>query len=701
MIQKLYKLEVAVEEEKAVEYLRTLTFKITGNLFSEKASIKDYIDNLVYYFTNILHSMPNNVYWLDRNCILRGGNDELAHKLNLKSGFDLEGLTYEQMAQAAKLPTKEFEPYRITELAVMNTGIPSIAKEEPPITGQGKTFYYLSNKTPLRNKSGDIIGVVGISTDITKLKEIQFDLDVALKKAEAANEAKTEFLENMRHDIRTPLSGIVGCAHLLQEEKDSKKITEYADDLVQSSGALLDFLNNVLDGIQVATGELPLIKKKFDVRKQLEKIIELNKSLAAEKHLLLSIDYDENIPRYLIGDPVRVQRIVLELIANALIFTEKGKISLVVKLKKKEGREVVLELIVKDTGIGIPENKQEEIFIRFKRLTPSYQGKYKGLGLGLTMVKQFIEDLDGEIYVKSHSQQGSSFICLIPFQEPLLMDHEGIEEIPLPFIVQSYKKKIGNINTHKEAETGDSRILLIEDDKLAAKIAQTILSELNCTIDMACDAKTAEQKLQTHNYKLILMDIGLPDMDGIALTHRIRLHHWQTNDSIPIVGLTAHIGQEKKQQCLDAGMNAVMLKPLKKETALELLSTFVGDEASNQSSSSASPIRGAVLDFERIKTLLEDDELIKECGELMISGLGKDLEKLAGWHRTSDWESIQAIAHKWRGAASYYGAKRLEQACEKLDSALVDACPSEKLNNLYQQLLQEIDSVIEVLKKNH
>ena len=174
-----------MKEQKAIEYLRALTLKITG-IASEKASIQDYIDEIVYYFTNILHSMPNNVYWLDRNCVLRGGNDELAHKLNLKSGFDLEGLTYEQMAQAAQLPIKEFEPYRITELEVMKTGTPSVAKEEPPITDHGKTFFYLSNKTPLRNRAGQIIGVVGISTDITKLKKTQLDLAIALKNPEAA-----------------------------------------------------------------------------------------------------------------------------------------------------------------------------------------------------------------------------------------------------------------------------------------------------------------------------------------------------------------------------------------------------------------------------------------------------------------------------------------------------------------------------------
>lgn len=402
--------EVTVNEEKAIEYLRTLTLKITGNLPSNnRASIKDYIDDIVYYFTNILHSMPNNVYWLDKNCVLRGGNDVLAHKLNLKSGFDLAGLTYEQMAQAARLPTKEFEPYRITELTVMKTGTTSVAKEEPPITDQGNTFYYLSNKTPLRNKAGEIIGVVGISTDITKLKKIQFDLDVALKRAEAANEAKTEFLQNMRHDIRTPLSGIVGCARIIQSDADDpKKVSEYAEDLIQSSEALLNFLNKVLEGIKVANGEIPLLKKKFDLKKTIQAIIDLNKSMAAKKKLSLTLEIDEKIPPYLVGDPTRLQRIILELVVNALRYTQQGKVAIKIKKLKKKTNQQIIEITVKDTGSGIPADKQDEIFAPFTRLSPSYQGIYKGLGLGLSIVKQFINDLGGEIYVESKLKKGNN-----------------------------------------------------------------------------------------------------------------------------------------------------------------------------------------------------------------------------------------------------------------------------------------------------
>jgi two-component system, OmpR family, aerobic respiration control sensor histidine kinase ArcB len=678
-----------------IKYLKNLTLKLTGDTFSETASVREYIDNIVNYFTNIIYSLPNNVYWLDKNCVLRGGNNNLAHQLNLQTGADLVGLTYEQIAKAAKLPTQEFEAFRTTELEVMKTGIPSINKEEPPIKTEGKTFYYLSNKTPLKNQKGKIIGVAGISIDITKLKETELNLNIALEKAKEANQAKTEFLENMRHDIRTPLAGIIGCAQLLPSETDPKKIADYTNDLVESSNALLDFLNNILEGIQVATGEIPLVKKKFDLHKQIEEIINLNKSLAAEKKLALTLNYDETIPAYLIGDPVRVQRIVLELLSNALTFTKEGQVTVSIKLKKKESREVIVEVSVSDTGIGIPKDKQEEIFVRFKRLTPSYKGIYKGLGLGLTTVKQFIDDLDGEIYVKSELEQGATFTCFIPFQESLVMDETGIEEIPLLANFKSFKKQAEATQHDVSDSAGINRILVVEDNILAARAAAGVMSDFNCTIDVAPDGKTAMELLQKHVYQLILMDIGLPDTDGIALTRRIRLEQWQKNHAtVPIIGLTAHIG-EKKQECLDAGMNAVIHKPLKKETAQELLATFVQNEPSEIKSSTFPVIKGAVVDFDEIKKTLRDDKVIEECRKLMITGLSEDLVKLADWYQSEAWKSIQSIAHKWQGGAVYYGAKRLEQACKNFNDAW-KVGKKDQFKTLYEQLIQEMEAVKEV-----
>ncbi|WP_339049693.1 ATP-binding protein [Rickettsiella endosymbiont of Xylota segnis] len=648
---------------------------------------------------NIIDDLPGDIYW--KRCIgkeliysgmNRTGTDSL-HKMGFRWKInDIVGRTDDRLFDKETADT-----FIRNDWEVINEGV-ARTKEETAILPSGKKIIQLSTKRPLLDKEGHTIGIAGVSIDITELKETQSALQIALEKAKAASYAKTEFLENMRHDIRTPLSGIVGCAQIiLSESNNSEKVTEYAKNLIQSSEALLNFLNRILEGIKVASGEMPLLKKKFDFNKNIQNIIDLNKSLAVKKNLTLTLKVDEEIPPYLIGDPERLQQIILELVTNALRFTQQGNIAVEAKLQKHEAQQDVIEIKVSDTGVGITKDKQDEIFTQFTRLTPAYQGIYTGLGLGLSIVKQLIDDLGGEVYVESQLQQGSTFTCIIPFQVPLVMNSIGVENTPLPMGSKLFKNTLESMPNialnHQSLDVEQKRILLVEDDKLAAKIAQSILTELDCAIDIASDAKTALKNIQNKDYQLILMDIGLPDMDGIALAHRIRLQQWQRTDTTPIVGLTAHIDVENRQRCLDAGMNTVILKPLKKETAKELLKTFIPDNNVNQISSATKirPISGAVLDIDAMKAILKDKELIKDCIHLMVLGLKKDLVELPELHKSANWQAIREIAHKRQGGASYCGAKRLEQACKQIDDYIREKGPNGQTNELYRQLIQEMD----------
>lgn len=648
---------------------------------------------------NIIDDLPGDIYW--KRCVgkkliysgmNRTGTDSL-HKMGFRWKInDIVGKTDDRLFDKETADT-----FIRNDWEVINEGV-ARTKEETAILPSGKKIIQLSTKRPLLDKQGHIIGIAGVSIDITELKETQSALQIALEKAKAASHAKTEFLENMRHDIRTPLSGIVGCARIIQSQpNDPEKVSEYAEDLALSGESLLNFMNRILEDIKVATGETPLLKKKFDFKNTIQDIIDLNKSLAVKKNLALTLEVDDEIPPYLIGDPARLQRIILELVTNALQFTQQGSIDVKVKLKKRETQQDVIEIKVCDTGMGISKDKQNEIFTRFTRLTPSHQGTYKGLGLGLSIIKQLVDDLGGEIYVDSQLKQGTTFTCLIPFQVPLVMNNVGVEDIPLPTESEIFKNTLESMPniavSHQGLNADQRRILLVEDDKLAAKIAQSILTGLDCAIDIASDAKTALENIQNKDYQLILMDIGLPDMDGIALARRIRLQQWQRTDTTPIVGLTAHIDIENRQRCLDAGMNTVILKPLKKETALELLKTFIPDNENQISSATKiQPISGPVLDIDAMKAILKDEELIKDCIHLMVLGLKKDLVELPELHKSANWQAIREIAHKRQGGASYCGAKRLEQACKQIDDYIRENGPNRQTNKLYRQLIQEMEA---------
>ena len=650
------------------------------------------------YFDYLLTLTPSSVYWKDLNGVYLGCNLSMLEMVGLSSIREIIGKTDYDLPWKESAGTLQKNDQEVIKSGTLQSF------EETGKLSNGNTITVICNKMPLVNKSGEIIGSIGSSIDISRLKKTEIDLKKAKEAAEAASHAKTEFLENMRHDIRTPMSGIVGCARIIQSKpNDPETVSEYAEDLVQSSESLLNFLNRILEGIKVATGEMPLLKRKFNFKKNIQDIIDLNKSLAAKKNLSLTLEVDEEVPPYLIGDPVRFQRIILELVTNALRFTQQGSIDVEVKLKKRKTQQDVIEIKVRDTGMGISKDKQEAIFTRFTRLTPAHQGIYKGLGLGLSIVKQLVDDLGGEIYVDSQLKQGTTFTCLLPFQEPLVMDDVGVEDLPVPNEIKFYKNTSDMLATAKRVANqkisiNQRKILLVEDDKLAAKIAESILTELNCVIDIAPNAKTALRLVQEKDYQLILMDIGLPDMDGIALTHRIRLQQWQRTDTTPIIGLTAHIDVENRQRCLDAGMNTVMLKPFRKEMAVELLKTFVPDTDINQVSSSTErrPISGAVLDIDAMKAILKNDELIKDCIHLMIIGLKKELVELPRLHQSANWQAIREIAHRRQGGASYCGAKRLEQACKQLDDYIREHGPKEQTNALYRELIQEMEAAKEV-----
>ncbi|MFZ0219627.1 MAG: response regulator [Candidatus Aquirickettsiella sp.] len=667
----------------------------------------DSVKKIHQYYLKIISYMPNNVYWLDRNCITQGCNNNILKLLNLKKLEDFAGINYSQMAELAGWSEGQAQSFENDDREVMETGIGKFNVEEPPLYNkEGEPVYYVSSRVPIFDDKGkEVIGVVGISVDITERKKNEQKLKEEKQRSEAANQAKTEFLANMRHDIRTPLSGIVGCAQIIQSQaNNAKKVSEFAGDLVQSSDALLEFLNKVLESIKVASGEIPLLKKKFDLHQALKLVIQLNQAKATQKGLLLSLDYDKSIPAYVIGDPIRVQRIILELITNAIKFTQQGEVKLTVKLMKHESRQLVVKIMVSDTGIGIPIDKQQDLYTRFKRFVPSYEGIYSGVGLGLSIIKQFLDDLQAEIYLESQSKQGSSFTCLIPFQEPLLMDSLGVEKNDLSSLealttTQFIKSAANEPVADQLSDSSGNRILIVEDQAIPAKIAQNILEKLHCQVDIAIDGETALQQIQQQDYDLVFMDIGLPGNDGCEVTRRIRLQQWRRNPSVPIIGLTAHIESENKRRCLKAGMEAVFTKPLTPGKAAEILNAFVPNYQNSSSRysvvSESENIMDkdlAILDVDKAFNLVGSKEFVKEAFTLMINSLIEDLNELPQLYKRKEWEAIKDRAHKLKGGASYCGALRLEQACQKLITCLqMDSAKNSKV--FYAEMNKEMIAV--------
>ncbi len=398
---------------------------ILGRYASNKnLSIEEIVENIIKYHESIIGCMPGNVYWLDKDGVAIGCNNNVLKMFGLHSLSEFKGLSFEDMGRIGHWTKEAEQAFKNDTLEVVTSGQPMLNIEEPPIPhANGKIIYFLTSRVPLYDQVGNIIGVVGISVDITDLKNAQASLKEAKEQAEKANQLKSEFIRNMEHDIRTPFGGIWGLANILYEREIDQTKKELLSDIANSAKELLDYCNSILDFSKVEAGTLPILEKKFNLRELINGVAIIEKPAITIKNLQFQLEYDSALPNILLGDPYRLKRILINLISNSVKFTNNGYINFKVKLVKKiDSRYVIIRFIVEDSGIGMQQEKQDLIYEKFVRLTSSNQGLYKGLGLGLRVVKQFMDEMSGDIELDSTLGKGTVFTCTIPFKLPLIED---------------------------------------------------------------------------------------------------------------------------------------------------------------------------------------------------------------------------------------------------------------------------------------
>ena len=359
----------------------------------------------------IIQFIPASVYWQDVAGIIIGCNLYQARALGCAAETDVIG----------KNPF-DFFP-KNTALALMKD-IESIVKSKNSIvieeTGYSPAgeMHALSTKVPIFDKNNEVIGIIGISIDTTDQKKYEALLSQEMKKIESINASKDEFIMNIRHDFRTPLSGIIGYAECLRDIVPVEH-RDRIDILVNSSRELVDLINNVIDVASIHSGEYEENSVGFSVYEMLDGLKALYEPACVNKNLSFVVDIDESVPRNCWGDGRRIKQIMIDIISNAINFTHVGGVSISIRLLKQYGREMMVSFRIQDTGIGMSQQQQEVVFQYFKRLTAAHKGMYSGLGLGLWRVKRFIEDLKGEIHMESVLGEGTIVQCIIPLRESL------------------------------------------------------------------------------------------------------------------------------------------------------------------------------------------------------------------------------------------------------------------------------------------
>jgi len=399
---------------------------------------------------------------------------------------------------------------------------------------------------------------ISVGTDITRKIKSDEALKLAKDEAEKSLKVKNEFLANMSHEIRTPLNALLGFTELLMETKLDLEQHEHLETMRNSGGILLSLINNVLDLSKLDSKKLYAEKTVFNLHKSAYEVVKIMKIKAQEKGISLSIDIHKNTPQFIVSDSTRFGQIMLNLIGNAIKFTDKGQVSVLIKVEKRALGGIYLLVDVKDTGIGIMSNKLENVFGAFTQAKSETARIYGGTGLGLSIVKKLVNLLEGSIEVKSTYGKGSVF----SFEFPIEVSSYNKEVIDFE-IIEKQEKKLG------------ITILLAEDNKANQLLASTRLKRWGCVVDVAKNGIEAVKMVERNNpYDLILMDIQMPIMDGYEATKIIKNDLIASRKKIPIIAMTAHAPKAEIAEALKVGMCDYVFKPFDSEVLFQKLMQY-------------------------------------------------------------------------------------------------------------------------------
>lgn len=509
---------------------------------TERKEYTERIQELSKQHELILNTVTEGIYGLDADGITMFMNPAAASMFGYEAkefiGKNSHPIIHHTRADGSHLPQEEC-PIQMTVLDGQRRSI----KEDVFWRKDGSSFLVQYQVTPIIEQ-GQIQGAVVVFNDVTGEREIVR----AKETAELAAQAKSEFLSMVSHEIRTPMNGIVGMTELLIGTDLSEEQREYAEIIQDSGDALLNILNDILDFSKLESGKMALAYEPFALRKMLEQVAELFKPRADEKQLEIRYRLNPSIPEFMVGDAIRIRQILVNLVGNALKFTDRGSIDVNVGIiNGRKPEDSVLEFSVQDTGIGIPADKLDQLFQSFSQLHPVINRKYGGTGLGLVISKRLVEIMGGSISVESTEGEGSTFRFAVPATSVDATSEQTASEFHHDRTRQSDKVAM--------------RILVAEDHPVNRKILREYLEKLGYHADVCTNGVEAIDAISQNAYDIVLMDIHMPVMDGLKATDL--LHRLIPRDRIPpIIAVTGNAKREEKEACLEIGMRDFISKPV-------------------------------------------------------------------------------------------------------------------------------------------
>jgi signal transduction histidine kinase/DNA-binding response OmpR family regulator len=496
-----------------------------------------------------------------------------------------------------------------------------------------------------------------ITERFKRQQQLYEQLNESEKKVREAGIIKENFMANMSHEIRTPMNAILGFTNLLQKEQLNEKSREFVRSIQNSGESLLEIINDILDFSKIEAGMLRIESNPFSLRELLHSVKTMFATKIQPKDLSFKVNIENSIPDLLIGDSIRLTQILVNLVNNAIKFTDSGGIEIIVIAVKKKEDRIEISFSVKDTGIGIASHKMEAIFERFQQADEDTTRKYGGTGLGLSIVKQLVELQNGTIHVSSELNKGTEFVFSIPYAiSKELNEREDLKILS--------KSEINLIDTHL-------RILIAEDNVMNQNLMRHLLTYWNLNFDIVNNGKEAIAALQQNDYRLLLMDIQMPLMDGYTTTMKIRN---ELGMNIPIIAMTAHAMAGEREKCLSYGMNEYISKPIREKELFNIINGTLktnGGRAEIKNEKSNVPVRnGELLDLDYLKDVSGGNaEFEISMIEQFLQQVPVELEAMKEAFDKTNYPELIHIAHNLKTSVSFMGlAKKLDHYLDYIES---------------------------------
>jgi PAS domain S-box-containing protein len=641
---------------------------------SERKKAEENLKSQEEKYRNIIANMNLGLIEVDTNDIIQFANRSF---LSI-SGYEMEELLGENIAEL--FVSKENSGLMKGKMELREKGISDIYQMQVK-NKRGELRWWAISGAPEFDNTGKLIGSIGIHLDITEQKQLEIELEREKIKAQDASRAKEDFLANMSHEIRTPLNAIIGFLRELEKQELTELQKKYIENSSIASKHLLAIVNNILDISKIEAGEMSLDFEDFVFERTITNVIKVLQPKAEQKGLHLTVNISKAIHPVLKGDKLRLEQILFNLVGNALKFTQKGQIAVNCEVINDGDISQELSVSISDTGIGMDKSYVEMIFRKFSQEDKKITRKYGGTGLGMAITKELVQLMNGTIEVESEKNKGTTIHIILNF-------NKGNEE---DLKIVEAEKKLTSID--------NMSILLVEDNELNRMVAQNSFRYFNCKVTEAVNGLEALEILRKQNFDVILMDIQMPEMDGIEATRIIRN---EFKLSTPIIALTANAFKADIEKCREAGMDDYIVKPFDEGVMIETIGRHVTSNAvSSPMNKKGISANDKLYNLSSLYDLSSGDmDFMDKMLNVFVEQTAVILEKVALKIANNDFKEVSQLIHEIKPSIEIFGISSTIEDVKSLEKMARETQDKRQISSLFESINRTLQEVVVQIQEN-